>query len=69
MSQVHHLDVAGPALVFSTANDLGYAHTLASVAEAGPVLSAQDLALRAQTTWPRLAPDELIIAPGRGGRL
>ncbi|MEU7900928.1 helix-turn-helix domain-containing protein [Nonomuraea sp. NPDC049152] len=64
--QVHLLDVAGPALVFSTADDLGYAHTLAYVAEASPVLSAQGLELQAQTAWPRLASDDLIIVPGRG---
>ncbi|GAA3473337.1 GlxA family transcriptional regulator [Nonomuraea roseola] len=68
MPQVHLLDVAGPALVFSTADDLGYPHTLAYVAEASLVLSAQGLALQAQTGWPRLASGDLIIVPGRGGQ-
>ncbi|MEV4067227.1 GlxA family transcriptional regulator [Nonomuraea dietziae] len=65
--QVHLLDVAGPAEVFSTADDLGYAYTFAYVAEDSQVATVQGLTLPAVTRWPRLAPDDLIIVPGRRG--
>ncbi|WP_157252781.1 GlxA family transcriptional regulator [Nonomuraea typhae] len=65
--QVHLLEVAGPAQVFSTANDLGYAYTIAYVAETSQVATVQGLTLPAATAWPRLAPDDLVIVPGWRG--
>nr|BFE78246.1 hypothetical protein GCM10020093_008470 [Planobispora longispora] len=65
--QVHLLDVAGPAQVFSTAGDLGHPYTLAYVAEEDEIATVQGLALRAQTVWPALTPDDLIIVPGWRG--
>ncbi|MFI6501895.1 GlxA family transcriptional regulator [Nonomuraea typhae] len=65
--QVHLLDVAGPAHVFSTADDLGYAYTVAYVAEARQVATVQGLTLAVGTGWPRLTPDDLIVVPGWRG--
>lgn len=65
--QVHLLDVAGPAQVFSIADDLGYAYTITYVAEARQVATGQGLTLSVGTEWPRLAPDDLIIVPGWRG--
>ncbi|MGX6608014.1 GlxA family transcriptional regulator [Micromonosporaceae bacterium Da 78-11] len=58
--QVHLLDLAGPAQVFSTAE--GY--RLSYVAEASPVPSWQGLALQASIEWPALDPDDLVLVPG-----
>lgn len=58
---VHLLDLAGPAQVFH--NDLlGY--ELHWVAEQDEVASAQGLPVRAETTWPVLSPDDLVLVPG-----
>ncbi|GAA3446410.1 GlxA family transcriptional regulator [Planomonospora venezuelensis] len=65
--RVHLLDVAGPAQVFSTADDLGHPYTLTYVAEDGEAAAVQGLVLRAETAWPPLAPDDLIIVPGWRG--
>ncbi|MGI5170711.1 GlxA family transcriptional regulator [Spirillospora sp. CA-253888] len=65
--RVHLLDLAGPAQVFSTADDLGHAHTLHYVSEERQVATAQGLPVSAATTWPRLDPEDLIIVPGWRG--
>ncbi|MBG0824962.1 DJ-1/PfpI family protein [Planomonospora sp. ID91781] len=65
--RVHLLDVAGPAQVFSTADDLGHPYTLTYVAEEPEVATVQGLVLRTETAWPSLAPDDLIVVPGWRG--
>ncbi|MEU1882013.1 DJ-1/PfpI family protein [Streptosporangium sp. NPDC020072] len=65
--RVHLLDVAGPAQVFSTADDLGHPYTLTYVAEDDEVATVQGLPLRAETGWPALTPDDLVIVPGWRG--
>ncbi|MER7272891.1 AraC family transcriptional regulator [Dactylosporangium sp. NPDC000244] len=68
--QVHLLDLAGPAQVFSTVRDLGLGYELHYVAEREEVPTAQGLPLRAQTGWPPLTRDDLILVPGwRASRL
>lgn len=62
--QVHLLDLAGPAQVFSTATDLGYDHTLDYVAEREEVPTAQGVPLRAGVVWPELGPEDLVVVPG-----
>ncbi|WP_433086053.1 GlxA family transcriptional regulator [Dactylosporangium sp. CA-052675] len=62
--QVHLLDLAGPAQVFSTVRDLGLGYELHYVAEREEVPTAQGLPLRAQTSWPPLTRDDLILVPG-----
>jgi transcriptional regulator GlxA family with amidase domain len=62
--QLHLLDLAGPAQVFCTAADLGYAYDLHYVAEQADVPTAQGVAVRAGQRWPRLEPADLIIVPG-----
>lgn len=61
---VHLLDLAGPAQVFSTARDLGYDYGLRYVAEAPDVPTAQGLPVRADVAWPDLRPDDVILVPG-----
>lgn len=61
---VHLLDLAGPAQVFSTADDLGFRYALSYVAEQADVRSAQGLSLRADTGWPVLGRDDLVVVPG-----
>ncbi|MDH6135587.1 transcriptional regulator GlxA family with amidase domain [Kitasatospora sp. MAA4] len=61
---VHLLDLAGPAQVFSTAADFGPSYRLGYVAEREQVPSAQGLALTADTHWPELGPDDLVVVPG-----
>ncbi|GAA2857878.1 transcriptional regulator [Actinoplanes cyaneus] len=58
--QVHLLDLAGPAQVFSTAP--GY--TLHYVGESVSVPTWQGVALHADLEWPALAPDDLVVVPG-----
>ncbi|HEX6473263.1 MAG TPA: DJ-1/PfpI family protein [Streptosporangiaceae bacterium] len=62
--QVHILDLAGPAQVFSTAADLDLGYQLGYVAEHEDVPTAQGLPLRARTGWPELGPDDLLVVPG-----
>lgn len=62
--QLHLLDLAGPAQVFSTARDLGLGYELHYVSEAEDVPTAQGVPLRARTDWPALGPDDLIVVPG-----
>ncbi|AWS42936.1 GlxA family transcriptional regulator [Streptosporangium sp. 'caverna'] len=65
--QVHLLDVAGPAQVFSTAADLGYGHTISYVSEEKDVATVQGLPLRADDAWPDLGTDDFVIVPGWRG--
>ncbi|GIE41163.1 GlxA family transcriptional regulator [Actinoplanes lobatus] len=58
--QVHLLDLAGPAQVFSTAP--GY--RLRYVAEETPVPTWQGVPLGADLTWPGLTADDLLLVPG-----
>ncbi|GIF09976.1 transcriptional regulator [Actinoplanes teichomyceticus] len=58
--QVHLLDLAGPAQVFSTAP--GY--TLRYVAESATVPTWQGVVLHADLEWPALTPDDLVVVPG-----
>ena len=62
--QVHLLDLAGPAQVFSTAAAFGHPFELRYVAEQPEVMTAQGLALRACVDWPDLGPDDLVVVPG-----
>lgn len=62
--QVHLLDLAGPAQVFSTAADLGYDYRLHYVAATTDVPSVQGVTLRADTEWPALKRDDLVVVPG-----
>ncbi|MDJ0344645.1 DJ-1/PfpI family protein [Streptomyces sp. H10-C2] len=62
--QLHLLDLAGPAQVFSTAADHGYDYETRYVAEQEDIPTAQGVPLRADTRWPDLAPDDLVIVPG-----
>ncbi|MFB6888212.1 GlxA family transcriptional regulator [Kitasatospora sp. NPDC056327] len=62
--QLHLLDLAGPAQVFSTAADHGLGHEVGYVAEQEDVPTAQGLVLRARVEWPPLAPDDLVVVPG-----
>ncbi|MCO1658341.1 GlxA family transcriptional regulator [Pseudonocardia humida] len=66
--QLHLLDLAGPAQVFSTAADFGCGYELVHVAERADVPTAQGVALRAGTDWPALDPDDLLMVPGWRGR-
>ncbi|MDG4823999.1 DJ-1/PfpI family protein [Asanoa sp. WMMD1127] len=61
---LHLLDLAGPAQVFSTARDLGYDYALAYLSEHAEVPTAQGLPVHAETIWPALRPDDLLIVPG-----
>ncbi|MFI9271622.1 GlxA family transcriptional regulator [Kitasatospora sp. NPDC052896] len=62
--QLHLLDLAGPAQVFSTAAGLGHDYQLCYVAEQEEVPSAQGLPLRASTRWPELSVEDLLMVPG-----
>ena len=64
--QLHLLDLAGPAQVFSTAADFGHPYELSYVSEQEDVATAQGLRLRAETTWPELTSEDLILVPGCG---
>ncbi|MGB2570231.1 GlxA family transcriptional regulator [Micromonospora citrea] len=62
--QLHLLDLAGPAQVFSAAADLGYDYRLHYVAERDAVPTVQGVPLGAVTEWPELAVDDLVVVPG-----
>ncbi|THV26053.1 GlxA family transcriptional regulator [Glycomyces paridis] len=66
--QLHLLDLAGAAQVFSTASDEsvpgGPRYRLRYVADEAEVPTAQGVALRADTEWPRLGPGDLVMVPG-----
>lgn len=61
---VHLLDLAGPAQVFSTAHDLGHEYLLDYVAEQDEIPTAQGVGLRAAVEWPELTANDLIVVPG-----
>jgi Transcriptional regulator containing an amidase domain and an AraC-type DNA-binding HTH domain len=61
---VHLLDLAGPAQVFSTADDFGHPYTLDYVAEQPRIRTAQGLPLVTRLDWPELGPEDLIVVPG-----
>ncbi|MFD0274726.1 GlxA family transcriptional regulator [Kitasatospora sp. NPDC127111] len=67
--QLHLLDLAGPAQVFSTAADQGLGYEIRYVAEQEDVPTAQGLALRAATTWPELTAEDLLVVPGWRSRV
>ncbi|MFI6757937.1 GlxA family transcriptional regulator [Micromonospora sp. NPDC050417] len=62
--QVHLLDLAGPAQVFSTAANLGYDYQLSYLSEQEDVPTAQGLPVRAGVERPALGPEDLIVVPG-----
>ncbi|TWD79733.1 AraC family transcriptional regulator with amidase-like domain [Kribbella amoyensis] len=62
--RLHLLDLAGPAQVFSTANDLGYRHDLYYVGETDEIGTAQGVPVKARRDWPELGPADLIVVPG-----
>jgi transcriptional regulator GlxA family with amidase domain len=62
--QLHLLDLAGPAQVFSTAADHGLGYEPAYVAEQEDVPTAQGVALRARLRWPELGAGDLVVVPG-----
>ncbi|MGH3715152.1 MAG: GlxA family transcriptional regulator [Micromonosporaceae bacterium] len=62
--KLHLLDLAGPAQVFSTAADLGCDYPLVYLGEQEDVPTAQGATLRAETDWPALRPDDLLLVPG-----
>ncbi|MFF2149077.1 GlxA family transcriptional regulator [Kitasatospora sp. NPDC058190] len=62
--QLHLLDLAGPAQVFSTAADHGLGYEIGYVAEQEDVPTAQGLPLHAATEWPRLSAEDLVVVPG-----
>ncbi|MBC2875050.1 MULTISPECIES: GlxA family transcriptional regulator [Streptomyces] len=62
--RLHLLDLAGPAQVFSTADDLGHPYGIMYVSEREDVPTAQGITLRAGTEWPALTPDDLVVVPG-----
>ncbi|MEV4252801.1 DJ-1/PfpI family protein [Spirillospora sp. NPDC049652] len=65
--QVHLLDLAGPAQVFSTADDLGHPYTPHYVSEEERVASVQGLPVVAQVAWPELDAGDLVVVPGWRG--
>jgi transcriptional regulator GlxA family with amidase domain len=67
--QVHLLDLAGPAQVFSTVRDFGLDYVLHYVAEQEEVPTAQGVPVHASVEWPVLDPQDLLLVPGwRGSR-
>ncbi|HEV2638797.1 MAG TPA: DJ-1/PfpI family protein [Actinocrinis sp.] len=62
--QLHLLDLAGPAQVFSTATDHGYGYRMHYVAEQETVPTVQGLPVHTQTAWPDLTPDDLVLVAG-----
>lgn len=64
LPRLHLLDLAGPAQVFSTAAGLGHDYELHYVSQHDEVVSAQGLPLRADTAWPELTAEDLVLVPG-----
>ena len=60
----HLLDMAGPAHVFTSAEDLGFEYHLTYVADRPLVRSAQGLTVNARTDVARLAPTDVVVVPG-----
>jgi transcriptional regulator GlxA family with amidase domain len=65
--QLHLLDLAGPAQAFSTAAGLGLDYRLGYVADSPLVPTAQGLPVQADTSWPDLHRDDLVVVPGWKG--
>jgi transcriptional regulator GlxA family with amidase domain len=61
---LHLLDLAGPAQVFSEMTALGHEYAVHYVADRPEILTAQGLEVRADTEWPALAVDDLVLVPG-----
>jgi transcriptional regulator GlxA family with amidase domain len=61
---LHLLDLAGPAQVFSSADDLGHRYRTVYVAEQEEVPTAQGIGLQAATEWPGLTAADLVVVPG-----
>jgi transcriptional regulator GlxA family with amidase domain len=64
---LHLLELAGPAQVFSTAADLGHPYTLHHVAEVPRVATVQGIHLEADLDWPTLTREDLVLVPGWRG--
>lgn len=64
LPRLHLLDLSGPAQVFSTASNLGHDYELSYVGERKDVVTAQGLPVCAQTDWPALTGDDLVLVPG-----
>lgn len=62
--QLHLLDLAGPAQAFWTAADLGYGYELTYVSESATVPTAQGVPVTAETSWPSLTAEDLVVVPG-----
>jgi transcriptional regulator GlxA family with amidase domain len=62
--RLHLLDLAGPAQVFTTANDFGYGYEVSYVAESDEIATAQGVPLRTSSVWPDLGPGDLVVVPG-----
>lgn len=62
--QVHLLDLAGPAQVFSAATDAGAEHRLVHVGATPTVPSHQGLPLQVEVQWPVLDVDDLVVVAG-----
>ena len=62
--QLHLLDLAGPAQVFSTAADYGHDYELHYVGDTASVPCHQGPSLSAEVEWPPLERDDLIVVPG-----
>lgn len=62
--QLHLLDLAGPAQVFSTAAEFGHDYELHYVAEREDIPTAQGLRIQARLDWPATGVDDLVLVPG-----
>lgn len=68
--KLHLLDLAGAAQVFSTAAEVlaeeggSATYRLRFVADQAEVPTAQGLPLRAETEWPELGAEDLVMVPG-----
>jgi transcriptional regulator GlxA family with amidase domain len=65
---VHLLDLAGPAHVFSAAANFGLDYRLRYLADTESVPTAQGVALQASTEIPALDADDMLVVPGCGGQ-
>ncbi|MDF0531480.1 DJ-1/PfpI family protein [Tsukamurella sp. 8F] len=61
---VHMLDVAGPAQVLGAAADCGAEYRLRYFGETATVRSHQGLDFAAETRWPDLHADDVVVVPG-----
>lgn len=61
---VHLMDVAGPAQVFTNANDVGGRYVVTYVGVRSGVRSHQGLSLQVSDEWPDLKPEDLLVVPG-----